>query len=314
MSIGFRTLKTAVGVSIAVLLAHAMQLEFYTSAGILTLLCIQKTRKESLTAILQRLYACLLGLAASALLFVVFGYHPGTLLILYLGFIPLCVRFGIQGGIASSSVIIMHTYVSGAASLAFVWNELGIIAIGLGIALLVNLYMPGIEKKVQRYKEDIDRNMAIVLHEYAKYIKDGYGLWDGREMLTLGDLLEQAKQLAIVEVENNITRRANSFYRYFESKQQQFQILERMLPMISRLDAQLEQGRRLGEFLEEVSRSLRSDSPRDAVAFEKKLRSIREYHKLLPMPETRREFENRAILYGLANELELFIRKYGESA
>lgn len=312
MTIGFRTLKTAVGVSVSVLLAYMLQLEFYTSAGILTLLCIQRTRKESLQAILQRLYACLLGLAISALMFTVIGYHPGAILILYLVFIPISVRLGIQGGIASSSVIMMHVYVSGDASLSLGWNELGLIAIGLGVALLVNLYMPGIDKKVQLYKEEIDRNMAVVLSEFAKYIKDGYGLWDGKEMLTLGDLLTQAKQLAIVEVENNMTRKSNSFYRYFDRKQQQFQILERMLPMISRLDAQLEQGRRLGEFLEEVGRGLAGGAPRDAAEYESKLRGIREYHKLLPMPETRAEFENRAILYGLANEMELFIRKSGE--
>ncbi|MNP45932.1 hypothetical protein D3C76_1398970 [compost metagenome] len=38
-----------------------------------------------------------------------------------------------------------------------------------------------------------------------------------------------------------------------------------------------------------------------------KLRTIREYHKLLPMPVTRDEFENRASLYAVANELERFI-------
>ncbi|MNW20032.1 hypothetical protein D3C71_2202430 [compost metagenome] len=39
-----------------------------------------------------------------------------------------------------------------------------------------------------------------------------------------------------------------------------------------------------------------------------KLRGIREYHKGLPMPVTRDEFENRASLYAVANELERFIQ------
>jgi uncharacterized membrane protein YgaE (UPF0421/DUF939 family) len=308
MKIGFRTLKTAVGVSISTAIAHALQLDFFTSSGILTLLCIQKTRKESLASTLQRLFACLLGLGSSSILFTVIGYSPLAILLLYLAFIPLCVRFKIQGGIASSSVIIMHTYVSGvgAVGLPFLLNELGIIAIGLGVALVVNVYMPGIDKRVQFYKEEINRNLSIVLDEYAKYMKDGYGLWDGKEMLVLSDLLEKARDLAIQEVENNLTRKQNSFYQYFELKQQQFQILERMLPMVSRMDIQLEQGVRLGEFIEEVSVGLQA--PKGLRSYEEKLREIREYHKLLPMPATRAEFENRAILYGLANELENFIR------
>ncbi len=45
MTIGFRTIKTAVGVSIAILIAQSLHLSSYTSAGILALLCIQKNKK-----------------------------------------------------------------------------------------------------------------------------------------------------------------------------------------------------------------------------------------------------------------------------
>jgi len=309
MRIGFRTLKTAVGVSLSIAIAFAIGLEFYTSSGILTLLCIQKTRRESLAAVLERLYACLIGLAMSGALFWAAGYHPLTIFLLYLLFIPLTVRLRIQGGIASSSVIMMHTYVHGTFDLAFALNELAIVAIGLGVALAVNVYMPGIDKQVQRYKEQIDRYMAIVLVEFAKYMKDGYGLWDGREMLELADVLKKARNLAILEVENNLTRKSNPFYHYFDRKQQQYQILERMLPMVSRLEIRLEQGIRIGELLEEMSDSLLRGASGEFARHERKLRDIREYHKSLPMPETRAEFENRAILYGLANELENFIQK-----
>ncbi|TLS48264.1 aromatic acid exporter family protein [Paenibacillus antri] len=309
MRIGFRTLKTAVGVSLAIAIAYALQLEFYTSAGILTLLCIQKTRRESLAAVLERLYACLIGMALAGASFWAIGFQPWTILPLFLVFIPITVRLRVQGGIASSSVIMMHLYVHGSIDAALLLNELAIIAIGLGVALVVNVYMPGIDKQVQRYKEDIDRLMAVVLEEYAKYMKDGYGLWDGKEMLELSDVLSKARNLAILEVENNLTRRSNPFYHYFDRKQQQFQILERMLPMVSRMDIRLEQGIRLGEFIESISASLRHPAPDDFVRHADKLRSIRELHKGLPMPETRTEFENRAILYGLANELESFIRK-----
>lgn len=309
MRIGFRTLKTAVGVTLSIWIAYAFQLHFFTSSGILTLLCIQKTRKESLDAVLERLYACLLGLGLSSVVFMVIGFHPATIFILYLLFIPLSVRLRIQGGIASSSVIMMHTYVHGSIELPQIGNELAIIVIGLGVALLVNLYMPGIDKQVQHYKVEINRCMAVVLKELAKYMKDGYGLWDGKELLVLEELLSKARNIAILEVENNLTRKSNPFYHYFDRKQQQFQILERMLPMVSRMDIQLKQGIRLGEFLEQLSDSLEGKEPYKADRFEEKLREIRENHKLLPMPETRAEFENRAILYGLANELEGFIQK-----
>lgn len=57
MRIGFRTIKTAIGVSISILLAQALQLEYYTAAGILTLLCIQKSRKQSTQAVISRFFS-----------------------------------------------------------------------------------------------------------------------------------------------------------------------------------------------------------------------------------------------------------------
>jgi len=304
--IGFRTVKTAVGVCGAVLLAEGLHLTYATSAGILTLLCIQKTRKQSLTATLERLFACLLALLLAMLFFSLLGYHPLVLVPLILLLIPLCVRLRIQGGIASSSVVIMHAYSNGVITIPFLLNELALMVIGLGAALLVNLYMPGLDKQIAEYKEEVNRHMAIVLREFAKYLKEGYSLWDGRELIHLGELLVKARPVAVQEVENNLLRRKeNSFLAYYEAKQQQLAILERMLPFVSRMDARLEQGIRIGQFMEELSEQL--DRPLNQQAWLDRLRQIREYHKQLPMPQTRAEFENRANLFALANELELFL-------
>ncbi|MED4602333.1 aromatic acid exporter family protein [Paenibacillus validus] len=305
MTIGFRTIKTAVGVSIAILIAQSLHLSSYTSAGILALLCIQKTRKQSFTAVWERLLACLAGMAMSGFMFHFFGRHPLIFILLYMLFIPVCVRFKIQGGIASSSVIIMHIYMNGALNTSFVLNELAIIAIGLGVALIVNLYMPGIDKQISQYKEEIHANMSAILGQFAKYLVEGYGLWDGKELLTLAKLLDKGKNLAILEVENNMMRKDNPFLYYFEQKQRQYQILERMLTLVSMLDTTLEQGVRIGRLIDELGRDLQAGQ--DLASYHEKLRAIREYHKQLPLPVTRAEFENRANLFSLANELEKFI-------
>lgn len=241
----------------------------------------------------------------SGFMFHFFGRHPLIFILLYMLFIPVCVRFKIQGGIASSSVIIMHIYMNGALNTSFVLNELAIIAIGLGVALIVNLYMPGIDKQISQYKEEIHANMSAILGQFAKYLVEGYGLWDGKELLTLAKLLDKGKNLAILEVENNMMRKDNPFLYYFEQKQRQYQILERMLTLVSMLDTTLEQGVRIGRLIDELGRDLQAGQ--DLASYHEKLRAIREYHKQLPLPVTRAEFENRANLFSLANELEKFI-------
>ncbi|MED4305538.1 aromatic acid exporter family protein, partial [Bacillus licheniformis] len=44
--------------------------------------------------------------------------------------------------IVTSSVIILHLYMSEGITLSLVWNEFLIIITGIGVALLMNLYMP----------------------------------------------------------------------------------------------------------------------------------------------------------------------------
>lgn len=305
MRIGFRTIKTGVGVSVSIFIALLFELEYYTSAGILTLLCIQKTRKQSLDAVLERFFACILGLIVSCLVFWALGYHAFLFIPIFLLFIPLTVKLKIQNGIASATVIMTHTFMHGTVNPILIGNELMIIFVGLGTALLVNVYMPGLDKKLLMFQKDINDKLSVILKEYAKYLKEGYGLWDGKELLELSDLLVGARNMAVVEVENNLTRKRNPFFFFVEAKQRQFHILERMLPMVSQLDAKLEQGHRIGQFIDELSEHIHEIG--DISEFTEKLRQIREYHKQLPMPQDRAEFENRAMLFGLANELERLI-------
>lgn len=65
--IGYRTIKTAVGTSISIMIAQMLQLDNFVSAGILTILCIKVTKKKSLRASWDRFFACLLAMAFSSL-------------------------------------------------------------------------------------------------------------------------------------------------------------------------------------------------------------------------------------------------------
>lgn len=306
MKIGFRTLKTALGVSISVFIAQSLQLQYFTAAGILTLLCIQKSRKQSVKAALSRLFACVLSLFLSSVLFEVIGYQAYSFLVLLLFFIPLCVKLKIHEGIASSSVIVMHVYMHGRWEPAFFLNEIGVILIGLGVALAINWYMPSIDKTLTRYKDQVDGLIAAILKEIALYLKEGKTAWDGKELILLGDVLSKAGNLATLDAENYVQRKESSYRHYFTLKRRQYEILERMLPAVSGISIQMEQGQRIGELVEEMNAHMSGGIP--APHLGEKLKSIREYHKLLPLPVTRDEFENRASLYAVANELERFIQ------
>ncbi|RUS41936.1 aromatic acid exporter family protein [Cohnella sp. AR92] len=306
LKIGFRTIKTAVGVSISVLLGELLGLQNFASAGILTLLCVQKSRKRSIQAAVSRFFACLGGMFISTGIFELIGYHAYSFLVLLLLFIPLVVRFKIQEGIASSAVIMMHVYMHGKVEASFFLNEFLIVVIGLGVALLVNWYMPSIDRVLVKYQEETERLISAILLEIANYLKSGYTLWDGKELLLLEDTLAKARSVAALDAENHRTiDKRNDYGIFFENKRRQYHLLERMLPMVSRITAQMEQSNRIGDFVIQLSEQLRQ--PDKSGELNDKLRTIREYHKQLPLPQTREEFENRASLFTMANELERFI-------
>ncbi|MBB3112015.1 uncharacterized membrane protein YgaE (UPF0421/DUF939 family) [Paenibacillus phyllosphaerae] len=304
--IGFRTMKTAIGVTLSILIAQSLGLDYFSAAGILTLLCIQKSRKQSYSAAISRAMACVSGLFYSSLLFEVIGYYPYTFLLLLLSFIPFCVWLGIQEGIASSIVIVMHVYMHRELSDAFFLNEVLVVAIGLGVALVINWYMPSIDKEMNGYRREIDRLITQILHEIAQYLRNRDTLWDGKEVLELNDKLTKARRIALLDAENSRGgKKGSSYAQHFEAKQRQFELIERMLPFVPRINAPMEQGARIGEFIELVSSNL--DNQSQAEHYHEMLRGIREYHKLLPLPESREEFENRANLFAFANELERFV-------
>ena len=111
--IGYRTIKTAVGAALAILIAQSLGLENYASAGILTILCIKVTKKKSLRASWDRILACLIGMVFSFVFFELVSYHPLVIGLLLLFFIPTVVLFKANDGVASSSVIILHFYSAG---------------------------------------------------------------------------------------------------------------------------------------------------------------------------------------------------------
>jgi uncharacterized membrane protein YgaE (UPF0421/DUF939 family) len=305
VKIGYRTIKTAVGVALSVFLAKSVGLQFYTMAGILTMLCIQVTRKQSLQTSGKRIAACLLGILLSFFLFEWVGYHPLTILTILLLLIPILVRFRLQEGVTTSSVIILQIYTLNEFTFPILINEIGLIAIGVGVALLLNLHMPRRVKELNGYQQAIERNFSTILREFSIYLKNGESSWDGKEMIETGDLLHAARNLALQEEENQFFRQENEYVRYFSIREKQFELLERMLPIVSTLHQDLMQGKRLADFMEKLSD--RIPAGHSAQDFLAELREMRKEHKTAPLPVTREEFEIRASLYYLYNEMEHFL-------
>ncbi|RWZ60141.1 aromatic acid exporter family protein [Halobacillus fulvus] len=305
MKIGYRTIKTALGTPIAIWIAQLLQLENFASAGILTILCIQITRKKSFLSAWHRFAACLIAMLFSYIFFELIGYHPLAIGLMLFAFIPVTVWLKLTPGIVTSSVIILHLYGSGSIGWGIVWNEIVLITVGIGTALLLNLYMPSLEKKLEEYQQDIEHNFSLILKEIATFLREGSEVWTGRELTHTAEILEKAKSLAFRDVENHLLRTHNQYYHYFHMRTKQFELLERMLPLVSRISTSYDHAFKIGDFFDDLSEAVHPGNT--AVIYLQKLKQLKQEFREDELPLTREEFEARASLFHLMNEIEEYL-------
>jgi uncharacterized membrane protein YgaE (UPF0421/DUF939 family) len=303
--IGYRTIKTAIGTATSIIIAQFFHLNYFPSAGILTILCVQNSKKKSLQSASARFFACLLAIVFSFIFFEGIAYHPVVIGIMLLFFIPTTVLFKINEGVVTSSVIILHIYSEQNMTAGIVLNEVGIIVIGIGVALLVNLYMPSLDYKLKQYQKEIEQNFRKIFEEMVVYLRTNESHWVGKEITETARLIEEAKSLAFRDVENHFLRSENYYYHYFKTREKQFEILERVLPLVTSIEPVVEQRYMIADFLEELSLCIHPGNT--AQLFLIKLRQLKEEVKETELPQTREEFEARAQLYQLVREIEQYL-------
>ena len=222
-------------------------------------------------------------------------------------FVPILVRLRIQEGFITSIVVLLHIYTVKEANLENLLNELYIIFIGIGIAILVNSIMPSFKKEIEKYKTEIEKKFSVILYQFSLLLKDSEQKWDGKELIEVENILNQAKNIAIQDVENHLLRKENKDYYYLEMREDQLEILKQMVGIISIVSSSgldiKQRGMLAGIFLN-ISQHV--DSGDTTIAL-KLLEEYEESMRETELPKTRDEFEIRANLFYLNFEIKNYL-------
>lgn len=303
--IGYRTIKSAIGATAAIVLSQYFGLQNYVSAGILTILCIQVTKRKSLQASWARILSCLIAIVFSIIFFEGIAYHPLVIGLLLLVFIPTTVMLKASEGIVSSTVIVFHFFSQGNVTLPFIWNEIAIIFIGIGMALVVNTYMPSEDYKIIDYQRKIEANFKTIFLEIVRFLREGKYDWDGREIAETANLIHDAKRLSIQVMENRFLNHDDIYYTYFSMREKQFEIIERVLPIITSISDTVTQGKMIADFIEELAEHIHSGNT--AIIYLEQLAEMKTEFEQMALPKTREEFEIRASLLHFIREMEQYL-------
>ncbi|MCE5044525.1 aromatic acid exporter family protein [Staphylococcus epidermidis] len=302
--IGFRTVKTAVGMTLGVIICKLLGLDNYASSAILVVLCIKHTKIHSVQAILSRLVSCLLILFLGSAIFSLLGQHAFVLGLIVLLFIPLTVVLNVQEGVITSCVILLHVFNAKAINGHLILNEIMLLIVGLGIAFLMNLMMPSLDKKLNHFKQDIENQITEIFNIFSQ----ACSMHNDHLNIKFDSLLlniKKAKSLAFRDVKNHFVRNENSFYHYFDMREEQVELLKRMTSLLERINTDDPILEKISQLMYEIGSNVNSN---DYTAL--RLHSLYEIRLSLddlPLPTTHKTLNSRAHIIQILNELEEYL-------
>ncbi|HIW35078.1 MAG TPA: aromatic acid exporter family protein [Candidatus Paenibacillus intestinavium] len=303
---GIRVIKTAIATIIAIYLASYFDLQPALSAGILAILGVEVTRMQGLTKTAARFIASVLGLGLASLIFVTLGFYYWTVAIFILISFPILSRFNLKEGIVTGCVIVFHLYTFGEVTFAIVWNEIGLLLVGLGSATIINmLYMPKDAESIQKLRVEIDEQYCVIFDKMAITLRDHTYLWSGEELLKADAAIKKGSVLSIRSKENNFWNFEAYWSTYFEMRRQQLDSIDQMMEKVALINGHLKHSDLIADLLEQLGQDTRSKIYVGEV--KDKLQQLGEQFRDMPLPRTRDEFEIRASLLMLMHEMNRYL-------
>ena len=298
--------KVIVSAFVALLVAQALNLSTPSAAAIIAILSVMDTKKVSLAATGQRLAAAVLALVIGMGIFAIFGFNVMSFGLYLLCYIPLAYLLKVDIGVAPSTVLVIHLWTQQQLTFSLFVNELLLVTIGAGVAILLNWYMPSYRQEIERVREEIEDKMREVLLKMSGFLTIGNGKNDGEVLQLLKEKLNEAREYVRLEAENHLTKEVTYDYQYFEMRRDQSKLLEIMATNLNEFRWDGEEMAILSEMFKQTAQQLAEQNTASQLIDD--IEDLLEQFRERPLPQTRREFEKRAQLYQLLRDLKRFVQ------
>lgn len=301
-----KLIKYVVGSVVAVLLAAALRLEFAYAAGIITLLTIQDTKKETVKIAAKRIVIFIIMTILSAAVFPLAGYHVWAFGVVLIPYLICCIALDMKEAIAPIAVLCTHYISAGSCNAGMILNEFLILVIGAGVGILLNMFMPDSRAKLVEYQRTVDDKMIHILKRMALYMeRDNKSDYTGECFEELDKMLINLKKEALYYMNNHFLGENDYYYEYMQMRARQCGILKRVYSDIVRLTTTPQQVSALADFVMKVADEFAEEN--DVKELLEQLAGLRESYSVQELPRSREEFENRAMLYHIMEDMRVFL-------
>lgn len=301
--------KIAVGTTLAILIAEAMNLTYATSAGTVALLTILNTRKDTLQLAGKRILSFCVTILLLFLCEQLISGKVLAFLVFMLFLVAITYYFGWNGALSVNEVIGAHVLFSDhMLDMDLVYNEAAMVGIGILMAVLLNMRMPGKEEEIQDDIQHIDEAMGKNLHDIADHLANVVQLnADQRHLEHLSDHVLKALEKAYINKDNSLKSHSEYYVHYLELREDQCDILMHIYQIASSHTFAGEEAEIVAEGIREVA--LKLDVRKDAAAAQHKMKKLANSILYGDMPTDHKELESKAVLYQVLNELLEFMRR-----
>lgn len=301
-------LKAALSAAAAIAIASALHLPFSATAGIIAILSLMGTKRETLQVALGRLMAYAAALCIAWVCFSLLGDGLLAFGVYLFVFSALCYACSWGYATAMVSVLISHFLGSGGMTWGQVGNETLLFLIGTTCGIVTNLHLHPDEKRLDALLRQVDAQMRQALRALADEPAQAAEVLEA-----MGDPLKQAEECAARNAGNSLTGSSAREMRYLSMRRQQRRVLRQIARDSQRVTGHPAQEEAVRAFFRRVSEEYEREN--DCAALLEALGDLLGEMQRQPLPATRGEFEDRALLYAMLRRMEDFLmlkREYYE--
>lgn len=301
------TLKLILAATVAILFASAFKLNFTISAGIVAILTIQPTKKETLHTALGRVYAFGVAMLLAFVSFRMFGFTIGAFIFYLIPYFFICQLFKWNSAMVMHSVLVSHFVSIGAMDLAAIRNETLIFCIGVSVGIIANLHLRKKADYIAYLERETDAQIVKILRRMSERIMDkDITDYNGDCFKILKKRIHEAGELAEENFNNQFKTDDTFDIAYIAMRDKQCMVLYEMYKNVRMLHSSPITANKIAAFFAHMAEEFSKENDgRDLMA---EFEEMDRYMKKQPLPNERQEFEDRARLFGLMRSVEEFMQ------
>jgi uncharacterized membrane protein YgaE (UPF0421/DUF939 family) len=299
-------MKISLAAIIATIIAVLFNLQFAVAAGIVAILSVAFTKKETIQTAWNRFIAFIVALIICAICFYTIGFNNIGFFAYIIIYVVICQFMGWNSAMAMDSVLISHFLTFKSMNAEALINEIALFVIGVGVGIIANICLHKDADYMERMKNETDNLIKEALHRMSvRIMTPDMPDYDGHCFNDLRKSIEAASALAHTNYMNQLSYEDVEDIEYIAMRERQATILYEIYKHLIQIKTVPVTAGILSEFFENVSQQYSMENTVKGL--------LEDFHELdiqmkkTPLPVERGEFEDRARLFAIMRGMEEFL-------